>query len=331
MADPRTRSVSTRERSMSVDIARSDDRVFAAMVNGHGGTWEVIADADAPRHVKLARGQDLAKGKIFSARWSEKNHSFVVPYGTPSEALDALGSVAYAYHRWLSEAEEWEAGSAEVLRRTYQHGETIGTTFDRTLRRPNPAKFETWDLWVFVPVKHSTAANWKKIKKAVGRAEVVGSGSDLRTGELDTSWFIKGEARAKAAAKRLRALRGLKLRVEIKPSRDAGILKKRAAKSAGRSSVARRHAPTGKRGIRFHHEGGTKFWKITPLPRQGRSFMVTWGKIGSRGQSQTKTFKSAVDARNAYERLIMQKLDRLYLRTIGTKINLGGGRLQYHF
>jgi uncharacterized protein (TIGR02996 family) len=55
-----------------------------------------------------------------------------------------------------------------------------------------------------------------------------------------------------------------------------------------------------------------KFWNIDV---QGNKFTVTFGKIGTAGQSQTKTFDSAAEAQHEAEKLIREKLKKGYVET----------------
>lgn len=83
-------------------------------------------------------------------------------------------------------------------------------------RRGKSSSGESHSLWVFLSSSASTDANWKKVSRAVGKsAEVAGSGTDMRSGERDTSWMFATKAGANSAAKRVRALRGFKKRVAV--------------------------------------------------------------------------------------------------------------------
>src|SRR5262245_2842884 len=55
-----------------------------------------------------------------------------------------------------------------------------------------------------------------------------------------------------------------------------------------------------------------KFWNIDV---QGKSFTVTYGKIGTNGQLQTKTFKDAVTAQAEADKLIREKTKKGYVET----------------
>jgi predicted DNA-binding WGR domain protein len=53
-----------------------------------------------------------------------------------------------------------------------------------------------------------------------------------------------------------------------------------------------------------------KFWEITI---EGSSFTVHFGRIGTKGQSQTKSFASPDGAKAAAEKLIEEKVGKGYL------------------
>jgi predicted DNA-binding WGR domain protein/cell wall assembly regulator SMI1 len=67
---------------------------------------------------------------------------------------------------------------------------------------------------------------------------------------------------------------------------------------------------------RFELMDGTsqKFWEIT---LEGSAFTVHFGRIGAKGQTQTKTFSSPEAARTASEKLIAEKLGKGYSETTG--------------
>src|SRR5690349_8941601 len=62
----------------------------------------------------------------------------------------------------------------------------------------------------------------------------------------------------------------------------------------------------------FEYRDGrsNKFWSID---LQGASFTVTFGKIGSKGQTQIKTFADAATARAAHDKLVREKLAKGYV------------------
>jgi uncharacterized protein (TIGR02996 family) len=60
--------------------------------------------------------------------------------------------------------------------------------------------------------------------------------------------------------------------------------------------------------------GASKFWNIE---LQGKSFTVNYGRVGSAGRSQTKTFADAAKAEAAHDKLVKQKLGKGYVETTG--------------
>jgi predicted DNA-binding WGR domain protein len=61
----------------------------------------------------------------------------------------------------------------------------------------------------------------------------------------------------------------------------------------------------------FHFVEGTsnKFWAID---LRGTQFTVDWGRIGTAGQTQTKTFGSEAEAKKQWEKLIAEKTGKGY-------------------
>jgi uncharacterized protein (TIGR02996 family) len=55
-----------------------------------------------------------------------------------------------------------------------------------------------------------------------------------------------------------------------------------------------------------------KFWDIE---LKGKSFTVTWGRVGSAGQSLTKSFKDEEAARTQHDKLVEEKLAKGYVET----------------
>jgi uncharacterized protein (TIGR02996 family) len=55
-----------------------------------------------------------------------------------------------------------------------------------------------------------------------------------------------------------------------------------------------------------------KFWTID---LQGTSFVVTWGRRGTRGQTQTKTFADAARALKEHDKLVAEKIGKGYVET----------------
>lgn len=70
-----------------------------------------------------------------------------------------------------------------------------------------------------------------------------------------------------------------------------------------------------KRHLEFRSGGSEKFWKIN---RRGSSFTVTFGRIGTNGQAQTKEFDTPAKAKAAAEKLIAEKLGKGYVDAGGS-------------
>ena len=60
----------------------------------------------------------------------------------------------------------------------------------------------------------------------------------------------------------------------------------------------------------------SKFWDVTV---NGSELTVRFGRIGTRGQAQTKAFPSPEAARQEAEKLIRSKLGKGYLEQVGGK------------
>jgi len=64
---------------------------------------------------------------------------------------------------------------------------------------------------------------------------------------------------------------------------------------------------------RFEFKEGTsnKFWEIFT---HGREYTTRWGRIGTRGQSQTKSFGDEADCEKAAQKITDEKLNEGYKR-----------------
>ena len=62
----------------------------------------------------------------------------------------------------------------------------------------------------------------------------------------------------------------------------------------------------------FSDGKSNKFWNID---LQGSSFTVTFGKVGTRGQTQKKDFADAAKAKQAHDKLVAEKLGKGYVET----------------
>jgi len=65
-----------------------------------------------------------------------------------------------------------------------------------------------------------------------------------------------------------------------------------------------------KRRFEFVGGGSSKFWEIEV---DGKSFVVTWGKIGTAGQTQTKSFANPAKAQQEADKLVAQKTKKGYV------------------
>ena len=63
------------------------------------------------------------------------------------------------------------------------------------------------------------------------------------------------------------------------------------------------------RRFEFQEGKSNKFWEID---LQGDGFQVRWGKLGTQGQSQTKSFPNATKAQTEHDKLIAEKLAKGY-------------------
>ncbi len=70
--------------------------------------------------------------------------------------------------------------------------------------------------------------------------------------------------------------------------------------------------PTGARRFEFVEGGSSKFWEIS---LSGTDVTTRWGRIGSDGQSKTKSFPNTDKAQTEYNKLIQEKKDKGYEET----------------
>ena len=64
-----------------------------------------------------------------------------------------------------------------------------------------------------------------------------------------------------------------------------------------------------KRRFTFKDEKSSKFWEIESKDKE---FTVTFGKIGTDGQSKTKTYSTAADCDKEVKKLISEKTKKGY-------------------
>lgn len=65
----------------------------------------------------------------------------------------------------------------------------------------------------------------------------------------------------------------------------------------------------------FIEGNSKKFWNIS---LKGKSFTVTYGRLGSEGQTKTKEFDDTAKAKKEHDKLVQQKLDKGYVETTGS-------------
>ncbi|MDC0675983.1 WGR domain-containing protein [Nannocystis radixulma] len=93
---------------------------------------------------------------------------------------------------------------------------------------------------------------------------------------------------------------------------------KTSAKTKTNRSDAAVESTTGSSGVvrRFECEDGTsKFWEVRI---DGDQLHIGWGKLGTGGQSQTKSFPSAEKARREQDKLIAEKIKKGYTEVGGS-------------
>src|SRR6516165_11926443 len=66
----------------------------------------------------------------------------------------------------------------------------------------------------------------------------------------------------------------------------------------------------------YKDDRSNKFWNID---LQGASFTVTFGKVGTKGQTQKKDFPDAAKAKQAHDKLVAEKLGKGYVETTAGK------------
>ena len=65
--------------------------------------------------------------------------------------------------------------------------------------------------------------------------------------------------------------------------------------------------------MEFSQAGTNKFWEAT---LDGRKFKVHWGKIGTKGQSQTRTFRTEEEALRKFETMARSKVRKGYVEIV---------------
>jgi len=96
------------------------------------------------------------------------------------------------------------------------------------------------------------------------------------------------------------------VRIDAKPAPDGSTkAKEKAAMAASKKPTAL----PGKRYFEFVEGASSKFWEVSV---SGNDVTTRWGRIGSDGQSKTKTFADAVKAQAEADKLIEEKTGKGY-------------------
>lgn len=74
--------------------------------------------------------------------------------------------------------------------------------------------------------------------------------------------------------------------------------------------------PRAMRRFEFNEGSSNKFWQIELT---GDSFTVTWGRVGTNGQTQTKSFDSATKAETEHDKLVKEKIKKGYAEADAAK------------
>jgi DNA ligase-1 len=95
---------------------------------------------------------------------------------------------------------------------------------------------------------------------------------------------------------------------DLPPSRSSSQSTPRAVLPALEPSQLVPESP--KRYFEFHEATSSKFWQIEIA---GKDVTTTWGKVGTTGQTKTKTFGDEAKARKEYEKLVEEKTGKGYI------------------
>jgi predicted DNA-binding WGR domain protein len=118
--------------------------------------------------------------------------------------------------------------------------------------------------------------------------------------------YVETKAAGKPAGKKAAATKAA-------PAKAAPASKAAPAKAAKAAKPAK--AASGKREFHFLSGNSSKFWAIE---LKGKSFEVTYGRLGTAGTTQSKAFASEDVARQNYDKLIAEKTAKGY-------VEVGGG------
>jgi uncharacterized protein (TIGR02996 family) len=148
-----------------------------------------------------------------------------------------------------------------------------------------------------------------------GRSFTVSYGKIGSAGQTQTKDF-KDEAKAKSEHDKLVADKLAKGYVETTAGAPAPAAAAPPPKPAAATPATPAPAPAAAASTERTFVCGTekslKFWNIT---LQGKRFTVTFGKVGTAGQTQTKEFKDEAKAQKEHDKLVAEKLGKGYVET----------------
>ena len=88
-----------------------------------------------------------------------------------------------------------------------------------------------------------------------------------------------------------------------------------ASREQMEGSVKPEHSQEGPRYFEFVDGSSSKFWEVA---LSGSDVTTRWGRIGTDGQSKTKSFASADKAQTEYDKLVREKTEKGYVKIGGT-------------
>ena len=158
--------------------------------------------------------------------------------------------------------------------------------------------------------KKTGASKAKKTTKSKKGA----SGAKKKTGAKKSAAKKKTGARKTGAKKKSTGAKKSAAKAKKKTGAKKSTAKKVGAKKAGAKKSAGKKKSTGgkvKKAIYLEFVGGasSKFWEGSV---QGNEFHVRYGRIGSDGALQVKTFATSEDAHAQYVKVMEQKLKKGY-------------------
>jgi DNA ligase-1 len=94
---------------------------------------------------------------------------------------------------------------------------------------------------------------------------------------------------------------------DLPPTRSSSASSPKKVPSA--AQVSKTAAANSKRYFECLEDGASKFWEIS---MNGPDVSTTWGKIGTAGQTKTKTFANEAKAKKEYDKLVEEKTAKGY-------------------